>query len=111
MPQKETLDFAMKQETNIVDDQFIISLSEDLSFADQATFREVIDRANESGKNKCVFELNQLVSIDSSGLGMFLLACEEARKSNWSLVLRGAQGQVKRMLTLCKFDEMVLIEN
>lgn len=101
----------MKQETKVIDDQFVAAFSDELSFADHGSFRDTLDKMIESGKKTFVIELSRLVSVDSAGLGMFLIASEEAKKGNWSLVLRSPQGQVKRMLDLAKFDEMVAIED
>ena len=101
----------MKNETRVVDDQFVAVFSDKLSFADHATFRDTIRMMVESGKKKFVIELNRLQSIDSAGLGMFLIANEEAQKGDWKLILRSPQGQVKRMLELAKFGDLVAIED
>ena len=100
----------MKHETRVVDDQFVATFSDELSFADQGSFRDTLKMMVESGKRKFVIELSRLQSIDSAGLGMFMVAGEEAKKGNWSLVLRSPQGQVKKMLELAKFGDMIAIE-
>ena len=40
-----------------------------------------------------------------------MVARDEAKKGNCSLVLRSPQGQVKKMLELAKFGDMIAIEN
>ena len=101
----------MDQKTKVVDDQFVATFSYELSYADHVSFRETLDLMVESGKKKFVIELGLLQSIDSAGLGMFMVARDEAKKGNWSLVLRSPQGQVKKMLELAKFGDMIAIEN
>ena len=101
----------MRQETKVVDDQFVVTFSYELSFADHTSFRETLDLMVESGKKEFIVDLSCLQSIDSAGLGMFMLARSEAKKGNWSLVLRSPQGQVKKMLELAKFGDMITIEN
>jgi HptB-dependent secretion and biofilm anti anti-sigma factor len=48
--------------------------------------------------------------VDSAGLGMLLLARDEAKKNNRELILKGPCGQVKRMFGVTKFDTLFSIE-
>ena len=100
----------MKNETRMADEHFVATFSEELSFTDHGIFRDILQNMIESGKKKFVIELSRLTSIDSAGLGMFLVASEEAEKGNWNLILRSPQGQVKQMLDLARFGDMVAIE-
>ncbi|KIZ47552.1 MULTISPECIES: STAS domain-containing protein [Rhodopseudomonas] len=87
-----------------------VSLTGELTFVDHQAFREVADRLGASTGKTIVIELADLEFIDSAGLGMLLIAREEARKTNRTLVLRGAKGQVGRMFALTKFDTLFSVE-
>jgi anti-anti-sigma factor len=87
-----------------------VALSGDLTFADHVMFREIADRLGASTDKIIVIELGGLDFIDSAGLGMLLIAREEARKKNRTLVLRGAKGQVSRMFGLTKFETLFSVE-
>lgn len=42
---------------------------------------------------------------------MLLLARDEGEKTNAAVVIRGAQGQVKRMLEVARFDTLFKLED
>jgi anti-anti-sigma factor len=57
-----------------------------------------------------VIDLSKLEFIDSAGLGMLLIARDEAKKAGRNLTLRGPQGQVKRTFSATKFDTLLTIK-
>lgn len=81
------------------------------TFADHEGFRGVVHLMDEPGAKRIVFDLSGLEFVDSAGLGMFLIAREAAERKKLQLVLRGAQGQVKRMLDLGRFDALFTIQD
>lgn len=92
------------------DNDATVSVSGDLTFTDHVAFRELADRLAASKGNTLTIDVANLSFIDSAGLGMLLIAREEARKANRNLVLRGAKGQVSRMFGLTKFDTLFTVE-
>ena len=100
----------MKATTNIHQDCIVVSLSERLMFSDHEEFRQVLNALVESEMNCCVLDLHDLLSVDSAGLGMLVIAHEECQSANANLVIRGANGQVRRMLELGRFDSILRIE-
>jgi HptB-dependent secretion and biofilm anti anti-sigma factor len=87
-----------------------VMLSGDLTFTDHVAFREIADRLGASNGKTVKVDVSNLNFIDSAGLGMLLIAREEAAKANRSLVLRGAKGQVERMFGLTKFNTLFSLE-
>jgi|UniRef100_Q07SD2 anti-anti-sigma factor len=92
------------------DNDATVALSGDLTFTDHVAFREIADRLARCSARTVTIEVSNLKFIDSAGLGMLLIAREEAVKSNRTLVLRGAQGQVNRMFELTKFATLFTVE-
>jgi anti-anti-sigma factor len=48
--------------------------------------------------------------IDSAGLGMLLIIRDKLNAKNGSVLLRGSQGQVQKMLKLGNFETLFVIE-
>ena len=89
---------------------FEVKLSERMTFSDNGSFRSLLDDIVKAGAKKCVFDLSGLASIDSAGLGMFVIALDQGKKQGWTLALRSPKGQVKTLLELAKFDKLLTIE-
>jgi anti-anti-sigma factor len=87
-----------------------VDISGEFTFADHTAFREVANRLLQAKDRTIVVELSQLKFIDSAGLGMLLIARDEASKAGRALVLAQPQGQVKRMFIVSKFDELFTIQ-
>jgi len=100
----------MRIDTRMNGTGFEAKLSDGLAFADSPTFRLLLKEIVEARPKTCVFDLSGLVSIDSAGLGMFMIALEEAKRGGWSLTLRSPQEQVKSLLDLANFDKLFVIE-
>lgn len=83
-----------------------VALNGRLTFSDHTAFRNLLDDITQCGSKRCVFDLAGLVSIDSSGLGMFVVAHEHGKASGWDMTLEGAGGHVKTLLELGKFSKI-----
>ena len=97
----------MKITTNLNGDVFIAKLSDRMEFSDHTLFRTLLDDVANSGAKKCIFDLSELRSIDSSGLGMFMVAHDTAKTKGWTLSLQAPQGHVKTLIQLGKFDKIL----
>ena len=99
----------MQASTKISGNVFEIVLKDSISFTDHDAFRQLIADAGKSGAKSCVFDLAGLNSIDSAGLGMFMIAKDEAKKGGWDITLRSPKGPVKTIMELSKFDKLFSI--
>ncbi|CAO4834236.1 MAG: STAS-domain containing protein [Holosporales bacterium] len=81
-----------------------------LTYTDYNNFRTISDILGTSEGQHCSIDLSELEFIDSAGLGMLLLARDKVFDSKGTIALKGAHGQVKKMLELGKFDDLFLIE-
>jgi anti-anti-sigma factor len=100
----------MRVETTINAGVFEAKLIDQMLFSDHRAFRSLLREISQSGAKKCIFNLSGLTSIDSSGLGMFMIALDEARKSHWTLTIKSPQGHVRSLLVLGRFDKLLNIE-
>lgn len=67
-------------------------------------FRDILRLFERPDIRQVNIDVSQVDFIDSAALGMLLLANDEASKSNRTLVIRGATGQVKKMFNLAQFN-------
>ena len=100
----------MDIQSHMQDEEFLARLSGRMMFSDNPAFRVLLDEARSSGAKRYVFDLSELASVDSAGLGMFLIAAEQAKKSGLPLTLCRPSGQVKQLLALARFDKLVAIQ-
>lgn len=88
-------------------EEMYVELAGRLTFADYGSFKELTELfINKDNLNNCLLDLSKLEFIDSAGLGMLLIARDKMRMKNGEVILRGAQGQVKKMLDLGHFDSL-----
>jgi anti-anti-sigma factor len=97
--------------TSIKETVFEARLAERLSFADNGIFRKLLDEMLASKARHWVFEVSRLSSVDSAGLGMFIIAMEAAKKAGLTLVLRSPTEHVRKLIELSKMDKLIRVEN
>ncbi|MGA7807418.1 STAS domain-containing protein [Bradyrhizobium sp.] len=87
-----------------------IAVSGEFTFIDQGPFKDVITELFQTKGAAVTIDLSKLEFIDSAGLGMLLLARDEAKKSERELILMHPAGQVKRMFSVTKFNKLFTVE-
>lgn len=79
----------------------------DITFSENVSFRQILKELAESEVQNCTFDLENVGMVDSAGLGMFLIAKEQADTAGWKLTVSGAQGHVASMLKLTKLSDLL----
>ncbi len=79
----------------------------DITFSENVSFRQLLKDIAEINIEKCTFDLTHVDMVDSAGLGMFLIAREQAETADWKLSVSGAQGHVASMLKLTKLADLL----
>ena len=97
--------------TSIKDSVFEARISERLSFADNGLFRKLLDEMVASKTGHWVLDVSALTSLDSAGLGMFIIAMEHAKKAGSTLILRSPTEHVRKLTELSKMDKLIKVEN
>jgi HptB-dependent secretion and biofilm anti anti-sigma factor len=87
-----------------------VALTGELTFKDHPAFRTMITQLLKVTAPSAAIDVSRLEFIDSSGLGMLLVARDEAKKTNHTLVLRHPTGQVKRMFGISKFETLFSVQ-
>jgi anti-anti-sigma factor len=104
-------DPAMFVKTSIKDSVFEARISERLSFADNGLFRKLLEDMVASKTGHWVLDVSALTSLDSAGLGMFIIAMENAKKAGSTLILRSPTEHVRKLIELSKMDKLIKVEN
>lgn len=81
-----------------------------LTYSDYNSFRQLSEVLGTVEGQMCTIDLSELEFIDSAGLGMLLLARDRINERKGNITLRGAHGQVRKMLELGKFDTLFQVE-
>lgn len=77
-----------------------------MTFADHDKFRDIMGAFDGPPGREMVFDLAGLDFVDSSGLGMFIIARDTAIKKGLQFSIRGARDDVRRLITVAKFHKM-----
>lgn len=88
-------------------DAATVAFKGDITFSENVSFRQLLKDIAEIEIKRCVFDLANVDMVDSAGLGMFLIAREQAETSGWNLSVSGAQGHVASMLKLTKLSDLL----
>lgn len=91
-------------------DQAVIALAGRLTFAENGDFRHMLAGLEKNGAAQVVFDLAALDFMDSTGMGMLLVARDMVAGQGGQVALRHAHGQVGRMLDLAKFGDFFVME-
>jgi len=96
--------------TRIDGPQPVYRLCGKLSFADNDAMRPLLEEMARGSGNTIILDLSQLDYLDSFGIGLFLVALDEVKKAGNRMVVRNAQGAVKRIFTLANLDTLLEME-
>ncbi|MFM9891034.1 MAG: STAS domain-containing protein [Rickettsiales bacterium] len=89
---------------------YTVTLGGQFTFTDHPAFREVLDSIDRADVTCVTMDLSRVEFVDSAALGMLLLANDAAKKTSKKLVIRGTQGQVKKMFDMANFHTMFTLE-
>lgn len=97
-------------------DQLVINLSEEVTFAHNRKFKEMIEsifgqESKFKGFRQIIFDLSKVTFIDSAGLGIFILVKDRSDKVGAKVVLRKPPTEVRKMLDVARFGKVFTIED
>lgn len=85
--------------------EFHIQVGGRMTHADHRGFRGVLAAINEAASKRIVFDLGKAEFMDSSALGMLLIVRDAAVQQSRVVVLKGAQGQVEKLIAIGKLHK------
>lgn len=99
----------MQISTTVTDARMTATLSDRMTFSDHAAFRSLLATIAAAEVKEVVFDLDELVSIDSAGLGMFMIALEASEKHGWQLSIQRPTRAVRQLLQLARIDRLISV--
>lgn len=84
----------------------LVTISGRLTFDDHESFERLLAETR-SASGTCTFDIAALEFVDSAGLGMLLIAKDEADRGGVSLMLLGACGQVRRVIEMARLNDVL----
>lgn len=78
----------------------------DFNVKDEKRFFDVFLQIRSMKEKTLVFNLSECTFIDSAGMGMLVIAYEEAVKRNAVRVIRSASAEIRDILCSADFDKM-----
>lgn len=88
----------------------LVTMTGKLTFSDNAAFKAILDDMSKGGVKDCVFDLSGLEFVDSTGLGMLVLAHDTAGENGFTVRLRNPRGHVRALLDRAEFSSIMAIE-
>ena len=83
-----------------------VSLKGRFDFQAHMEFRRTVEGLLRAGHSELTLDLSEVSFIDSSALGMLLLARENCEKAGGAVVLDRPQEYVEKVLRFCHFDQL-----
>jgi anti-sigma B factor antagonist len=83
-----------------------VALEGSLNFAANDDFQLLLDSLIKTKPRQVIFELAHLTAIDSVGLGLLHIACEDLSGQGAKVSLAGPAGSVARLLELTEANKM-----
>lgn len=96
------MEFAIVNHPDVME----ITMSGQFTFNFNQKFKQILTLLDTIQSPAITVNLRGIDFIDSSGLGMLLLLRDECVKRQIGITLQQAQGQVEKILTISKFDQI-----
>lgn len=88
---------------SVNDNNWAVTLSGDMHYGDKDGFHEIAFAFSRHNAEEVILDLSDLKSIDSNGIGMFMILYEDAKKFNKTVKILNLNGKVK---TIFQYSEM-----
>ncbi len=105
-PHRESrVEYAIRAE----EDKAVVDLKGDLMFTDHPTVTSMLNELARRAVPQWHFNLAELRTIDSAGIGMMLIAKNESEKASAQLQLHEPNDAVRKVLDLTRIGDMIPI--
>jgi anti-sigma B factor antagonist len=88
----------------------VVALYGELDMADAPQLRAELDAHIDAGRRVLRLDTTQVTFLDSSVLGVIVMAHRRCLELNGSLILTGVKGVVDRVVKLTGLDQVLLID-
>lgn len=96
----------MEIRTSTADTHFTISLAGRFDFSSHKEFRGAVGQALAAASREIVIDFALIEYLDSSALGMLLIARDKSKEAGKTVALKNARGPAKQVLDIANFDRI-----
>jgi anti-anti-sigma factor len=89
----------------------VLALSGELDLSSAPEVAQAITEARPESGRRLLLDLGRLSFMDSTGVSVLVRAKQDADASGWLIAVRGATGQVRRLLELVGLLERLEVED
>ena len=89
----------------------IIFIKDNLTFRDYLIFNKIVELIQSKQYTNICIDMEDCTFVDSAGLGMFVIAQDEAQKSKTNITLKNLNKSVKDLFCTARFDTLYNIED
>jgi anti-anti-sigma factor len=108
---KEQGERAVEYRVNNNGDVCEIVMEGAFGFDDNSNVEKLVESLASGGSKTTRLNLSGLEKIDSAGLGMIVLIKDEVEAAGGKFSVSGANGQVKKMLDISRFGQLMTVES
>ncbi len=88
-------------------DQLVFNISGDLQFEDHEKFGQILKSISDNRPSSCIFDLENMTSFDSAGIGMLMIAYQHSTKESWRMTVRNPIRQVRKLLEIVNRQDLL----
>lgn len=103
------MSFHMKLEQT--EEKILVILEGDLDINSSPELKETVIRAFAKSPKEIVFDFSQLDYLDSTGLGALMAIFKVAKKEGYTLRIRNAKKNVRKLFTITELDKEFIMED
>lgn len=100
----------MQYTTSEKGDRLGVKVSGAINFKTANTFKKAIDEFKASGAKSMDVDVSDVDIIDSTGLGLFVLAYDEVKLKGGEITIGGAKGMVLNLLKATHFEDIAILK-
>lgn len=89
----------------VENNQAIIIIDEDFNFETHKSFRNAVRESLELGAKEIILEFDKVEYMDSTALGLLMLAKDTANEVDCTIKLKSVTGYARKILEMSQFDQ------
>jgi len=86
-----------------------IRVSGDVTFKNANKFKEAVTHFQNSGKSSVAFDVGAVSHMDSTGIGVFVLAYDAAKEKGGTVTVTNASANLKKLFSAVKLENLATV--
>ncbi|MCP4355721.1 MAG: STAS domain-containing protein [Proteobacteria bacterium] len=95
----------MAQLNGVENNVAIIMIDEDFNFETHKSFRNAVKESLELGAKEIILEFEKVEYMDSTALGLLMVAKDTATEADCKIKLKSVSGYARKILEMSQFDQ------